>query len=451
MSADTGTFSRGITPSPAFRWYFPVMAGSGTLHRRAQGVWTLRVELPKQGKRRSWQSRTVRGSERKAKQVLAEMVADVNSRFVAVPSEANVTFRYLFDMWIAGFSLTTDRQRAASTQYQERRRFEHHIAPRFGDVLVAKVEPIEIRRWYDELRRGRKDQSALSSTSVARIHETLRAMCAWGVQKEVIPVNPLASVKRPKVVVPAPRPPEPDALMILLNRLWNLDRKLWLAVRLAATIGARRSELAALTWPDVSFGAKGTFVTLDKGYVRVPHQGLVKTETKTGSSGTGRLQVDDELSEVLKGQFMVQLANNDSDPNSYVFASDPKGQVPWHPDTFSSKLRRANDYLDTVPENRRITFKSLRAFTASELANLGKDVTTAQAVLRHKSAQTTLRHYSAARERKVRESTAGVGDVLNRERFLHRFDPKPDAASSRVSSRERGSRAISIPPVIGVK
>ncbi len=378
--------------------------------------------MPRNGKRRSWETRTVHGSERKARQVLATMVSEVNSRFVKTPSPEDVTFKYLFDNWITGLSLTTDRVRAATTQYQERRRFERHVVPRFGNALIAKTEPVQIKRFYNELRTGRKDQQPLSTTSVARIHETLRAMCAWGVEMEMISDNPFQKVKRPKVVVPAPRPPETDAVGYLLNELWKSDRKLWLAVRLAATTGARRSELAALRWLDVRWKPKGTYVTLDKGLVRVPQQGTLRTETKTGASGAGQLKVDEALSEALKEQYLEHLKANDTDPRAFIFASDKAGQIPWHPDTFTAKIRRANDSIGRGQKSKRITFKSLRAYTASELASQGRDVTTAQAVLRHKSAQTTLRHYSAARERNVREATEGVGEALSHEKYLHRYD-----------------------------
>ena len=186
---------------------------------------------------------------------------------------------------------------------------------------------------------------------------------------------------------------------------------------MAATTGARRSELAALRWLDVRWQTKGTYVTLDKGLIRVPHRGPLRTETKTGAAGAGRLKVDEVLSEVLKEQYLAHLKANDTDPRAFIFASDKAGQIPWHPDTFTSKIRRANDAIGRGQKSKRITFKSLRAFTASELANQGKDVTTAQAVLRHKSPQTTLRHYSAARERNVREATEGVGEALNKYHY----------------------------------
>lgn len=65
-----------------------------------------------------------------------------------------------------------------------------------------------------------------------------------------------------------------------------------------------------------------------------------------------------------------------------------------------------------VPGAERVTLKSLRAFVASELEADGADLTTAQAVLRHRSSTTTARHYKAAREARVRQATRGLGERL---------------------------------------
>lgn len=56
--------------------------------------------------------------------------------------------------------------------------------------------------------------------------------------------------------------------------------------------------------------------------------------------------------------------------------------------------------------------KYLRAYLASELAGVGLDNTTAQAVLRHRSSSTSARHYLAARDTRVRGATKGLGERL---------------------------------------
>jgi integrase len=59
------------------------------------------------------------------------------------------------------------------------------------------------------------------------------------------------------------------------------------------------------------------------------------------------------------------------------------------------------------------TLKDLRSFCATQLHATGADVTTAQAVLRHQSSQTTLKYYRAAQMSKVRESTIELGERLS--------------------------------------
>jgi len=54
----------------------------------------------------------------------------------------------------------------------------------------------------------------------------------------------------------------------------------------------------------------------------------------------------------------------------------------------------------------------LGSFCATQLHATGADVTTAQAVLRHQSSQTTLKYYMAAQMSKVRESTIELGERL---------------------------------------
>ena len=405
------------------------MAGSGSMRERERGVWTLRVELPPRGGQRRWKSETFRGTKVKAKARLAELVKEVGERYRPAPTDGEWTFDELFRVWIDGLSLTTENPRAATTIYQEGRRYQRHVQPVFGSRLVETVERDEVKAFYGKLRKARrvvgelKDRRALSSTSVARIHELMRAMCAWGVDNGLIGINPIATVKRPRIVAPQPQPPDHVVLDSLLQRLWREDHLLWIAVRIAATTGARRSELIALRWRDVIFSGKGApAIQIDRGLTYVPKIGLVMTNTKTGVTGTARISIDAELTDVLREAWVDFYAANEAViRNGYIFSDDVDGAKPWHPDTLTTRLRRQVNAYGKVSAGHRVTFKSLRAYVASELEALGNDAATAQAVLRHKSPLTTQRHYAAARERKLRESTVQVG-----EQFTKRGYTKPE-------------------------
>jgi integrase len=95
---------------------------------------------------------------------------------------------------------------------------------------------------------------------------------------------------------------------------------------------------------------------------------------------------------------------------AYVFSSDPLHRTPINPDTLTKRLR---NHMDHHPEIPSFTLKDLRAFTATMLEATGADITTAQAVLRHASGHTTMRHYRAARMDRVRGATVELGRQID--------------------------------------
>ena len=404
------------------------MAGSGTMRERKRGVWTLRAEIPARGATRKWRSETFKGTKAGARARLAELVKEVKDEFPANPKQGEWTFDALFEAWINGLSLTTQNPRAASTMYQERKRYERHVKPEFGNRLVESVQKVELKAFFQGLRKERmvpgesEKRKEIGATSVARIHELMSAMCAWGFDGDLLNSNPMLTVRRPRIPAPVPAPPDYAPLDSLLQRLWRNDRTLWVAVRIAATVGARRSELVALRWFDVVFEGRGApAIQIERGIVKVPGRGAVETNTKTGVDGSGLISIDDELCEVLQEAWVEFLKKNGGVPkDGYLFSQDEDGARPWHPDTLSSRLRKQVRLHGKPQKRAQITFKSLRAYVASELEALGNDMATAQAVLRHKSPMTTQRHYVAAQTRKRRQATVGVG-----EQFTKRGYTKP--------------------------
>ncbi len=101
--------------------------------------------------------------------------------------------------------------------------------------------------------------------------------------------------------------------------------------------------------------------------------------------------------------------------DAYVFSSGPLHRTPINPDTLTKRLR---NHMGRHPEIPSFTLKDLRAFTATQLHADGADVTTAQAVLRHQSPQTTLRHYRAAQMDLVRGATVDLGRRIDLQRLL---------------------------------
>ncbi len=186
-----------------------------------------------------------KGNKRGATKRLAEFVVETNRKYPGKRVSGDWTLDELFAKWISARSLTTNNHRAASTMYREQKRYERHVKPVFGERKVESITQKQVTDIYKALRDERKvpreatPRPALAPASVARIHEMIAAMCALASNDELIAYNPLAGVKRPLFTLPAPNPPEHHVLDNLLQDLWRSDRKLWLAVRISATTGAR--------------------------------------------------------------------------------------------------------------------------------------------------------------------------------------------------------------------
>lgn len=239
-------------------------------------------------------------------------------------------------------------------------------------------------------------------------------MYAWGQSVGRVDANPAEHASPPGASTPNPRAPEMATVDRILATAAAFDPELLLLVRLGAVTAARRSELVALRWSD--FDLDEGLVAIEAGQVVVPgpekgKPNRVTTSTKTGEGGV--LLLDDTTIDMLRQhrRLQVEVARKlDIElPDGYVFAADETTEKAWHPDTLSARMRRL---CDKVPGAAGVSLKSLRAFVASELEAQGADLTTAQAVLRHRSAQTTARHYRVAREARVRSATRGLGERL---------------------------------------
>lgn len=93
-----------------------------------------------------------------------------------------------------------------------------------------------------------------------------------------------------------------------------------------------------------------------------------------------------------------------------------KGETCWHPDTLSARLKKGREQAVEkygYGTLRDITFKSLRAYTATRLQGLGYSAITATAVLRHDHNATAEKYYIAGDAAQERLATVAVGEELN--------------------------------------
>ena len=373
----------------------------GHVRQLGPGRYLVRISAgrdPVTGKR-SQPSRTIHGSRRDAELALAELRVEHSHCLTPL---SDITLNVLIDQFLSA-PTRSGSPRGPGSRYREQCRYQRHVQPGMGHRVADGINSHELTRLYDALvARG------LKATSVRLIHGLIRSAFTWGEKRGMVSSNPAKLAECPTARTEPPHAPSMETVQAHLEILQE-DPETALAVRLAATIGLRRNEIAGLRWEHVDLD-KG-LVSITEGITVTPGKGASVTSTKTGLHGHGVLSADEELVAILRdtSERLEKVAadlGEDVPSGAYVFSSDPLHEKPINPDTLTKRLR---NHMDRHPEIPSFTLKDLRAFTATMLEATGADITTAQAVLRHASGQTTMRHYRAARMDRVRGATVELG------------------------------------------
>jgi integrase len=131
-----------------------------------------------------------------------------------------------------------------------------HIIPKLGNKPIGEVTRADVVEFLDDLEReeGLRHQ-------VNRCRETLRAIFAFAIERELVTINPVVGVSKRKVEIPRDRTLTPDELTALwwaIDKLRQLPRAYFRVVMLT---GARRNEVRSMAWSELD---------LDAGLWRVP-------------------------------------------------------------------------------------------------------------------------------------------------------------------------------------
>jgi integrase len=334
-------------------------------HKRFRaGAWRLTVNAtdPVTGKRkpvyRTVHAPNNRRGESKADSELAKLVAEVETGRTMPTSGMTVeqlVERYILDRspgWAPGAADET------------RRRVANHITPHLGSIAVERLRPVDVQQLHAVLRAG-----GLGEGSIGRVHDILRAALNWAERLDLVVKNPAGKVERPRGAKPDISPPAPADVVRMIT---DAAPALALFLRLAALTGARRGQLCGLHWADVDLDAATIRWTRALG--KVPG-GTIEKETKTGARwpvSLDRATVDllrAHRRRCLERAFGAGAVLPDC---AYVFARDPVGGLPWHPDGASQRFAalRKRLKLDGV------RLHDLRHWMATEGLGGGADIET---------------------------------------------------------------------------
>src|SRR5919106_6385500 len=263
----------------------PTVAGNGTWIDAStrQDTWQLRVYagIDPGTRKQRWLAKTVHGSRRFAAMQLRDLAEEAGRGRHRAGAVVDL-LEHWFEVASPGWAL--------STTSHTRSIIEVYIKPYFGHLSVAKITTEDIDDFYSHLLRwgGKRDQP-LAPGTVARVHGVLHRAFAQAVRWGWVSVNPVSDASPPRVQPAEIRPPSPQQVVAMLE--WAKENKpaLFCYLRLAASTGARRSQLLALRWGDVD--SERSAISFTRGLAVGP-KGLELRATK--NHRTYRAELDPE-------------------------------------------------------------------------------------------------------------------------------------------------------------
>lgn len=230
----------------------------------------------------------------------------------------------------------------------------------------------------------------MAPATVRKFHTVARSALQQAVKWEWMAVNPAANSSPPKVRKKEPTPPTPAEVARILAAAGKDDPDLYVFIRLAAVLGARRGEILGICWKDFIDDYRS--VEISSSVVITRGDVLVK-EAKTDR--VRRVAIDDSTAALLAAH-RVRCEERAAEcgaeicPTSFVLSQEADGSRPWRPDSASRSFTRVRNELKL----KNIRLHDLRHYVATRLISNGVDPRTVANRLGHASPATTLSIYS---------------------------------------------------------
>ena len=174
--------------------------GEGSIRKKPSGRWEGRYTQgidPKTG--RAIQKSVSARTQAECKEKLARAIRD--NRGIPVNYNEDYTVADWCRLWFETYSKPVIRPNTAKT-YENM--IENHIVPAIGGVKLKRLTSIQIQQLYNESRTSGRVQrwenqtnTALTGSSVRRIHMVLSSALKQAVKERLIPYNPCDNCRIP--------------------------------------------------------------------------------------------------------------------------------------------------------------------------------------------------------------------------------------------------------------
>lgn len=399
--------------------------------RRRGSAWELRVFAGRDpvSNRKTYRTRSFRGSKRDAEAALAKFVLEVGGGgHAALDTTVGELIRQWFELARADLSPSTVRG------YE--RSINSYILPKLGNVPLDRLRVSQIDRFYAELREGGGEHGGpLATATVRQVHAVLRRALQQGVRWGWTETNPATLASPPRVRNRQIESPDPIAVVRLIEAARTTNPDLATFLHVAVTTGARRGELCGLHWNSIDFEA-GT-VIIARSVIEGSKGAILEKDTKTHA--VRRVAVDTTTIQILREHQVRCRARAEAcgtllPSTAYVFSRSPDGAAPWVPNEVTKAYISVRKSIGL----QSIRLHDLRHFAATRLLAAGIPVRTVSGRLGHSNASSTLGVYAHF----LVESDRDAADTL--EELLKRSSSPGtviDGSQRANRSKQRGPRS----------
>lgn len=367
------------------------MSSGGNVRQRPDGLWEGRY-VGADHRRHSVYAKTKREAQEKLRAAL--MAADSGVR----PATGRVTLGAWLDEWLV---TTVEPRNRPRTVESYRETCDRYIRPAIGRVALAKLEPTEVARMLDALKR----RGDLSTTTVRYVHAVLRIALGRALKTGQVLRNVATLVEPPAKERRELHPLSGEQVQTFLESV--REDRLSALYTAAVALGMRQGELLALRWADVD---------LESGIVAVRHT-LRRGVRALGEPKTERarrtLRLGATVALALRSHRARQSAERLAAGRSwrdldFVFAT--KAGEPMDTSTvnraFQAALRRAD-----LP---RQPFHHLRHAYATLMLESGEELIVVSRSLGHSTISTTADVYAHVTPATLQRAAERMDGILRR-------------------------------------
>ena len=310
--------------------------------------------------------------------------------------DAETPFRKYAEGWL-------DRQvKYAPGTLAGYRRMLQVVYPYIGQIPLCKLRPIALENMLNELRqrecRGKKIQEA----TVQKYLTVVSAVLSDAKRNEIIQKNPARMLDLPVTEERAQAIPTPEEAREIIAAICNEPYVYTAFYFLAIYTGCRRGELAALRWDDFWVEGESAILTVRRSRSIVAGRGVVEGKPKNGKAR--QIYIEPVALRIVEALYYKE-ADLGSD---YLFVNE-HGK-PFHPDTFTKRLRRIYDE-NGFPKSFHL--HTLRHYFVTSLLHSGVDKQTVAELAGHSDTGFLERTYCHPQmERKQQAAQFMLSDLL---------------------------------------